>query len=249
MHALAPSAAAISVRVPKTAELVAAHVRRRIVRGELKEGDALPPESALMDEFAISRPTLREAFRILESEGLITVRRGARGGARVQIPTSEVAARYAGLVLQHRGTTLADVLDARVIVEAPAAGIVAGRRDRAKAAAELRRWLEEHPDAADPQPFHGFNRLLVQLTENETLILLTTMLEAISDAATASYVKVPHEDDARLARKAHRTRLKLIELIEEGDDVGAEELWRKHLTEAGKALIGSNGQTLVDVLS
>ena len=119
---------ATSVRVPKTAELVAAHIRRRIVRGELKEGDALPPESALMDEFAISRPTLREAFRILESEGLITVRRGARGGARVQIPTSEVAARYAGLVLQHRGTTLADVLDARVIVEAPAAGIVAGRR-------------------------------------------------------------------------------------------------------------------------
>lgn len=253
MHALASSPTAISVRVPKTAELVAAHVRRRIVRGELKEGDALPPESALMDEFAISRPTLREAFRILESEGLITVRRGARGGARVQIPTSEVAARYAGLVLQHRGTTLADVLDARVIVEAPAAGIVAGRRDRAKAAAELRRWLEEHPDAEDPRQapvwFHGFNRLLVQLTGNETLILLTTMLEAISDAATASYVKVAHEDDARLARKAQRTRLKLTELIEEGDDVGAEELWRKHLTEAGKLLIGTNGQTLVDVLS
>ena len=181
---------ATSVRVPKTAELVAAHIRRRIVRGELREGDALPPESVLMDEFAISRPTLREAFRILESEGLITVRRGARGGARVQIPTSEVAARYAGLVLQHRGTTLADVLDARVIVEAPAAGIVAGRRDRAKAAAELRRWLEEHP-AEDAPQFHGFNRLLVQLTGNETLILLTTMLEAISDAVTASYRQSP----------------------------------------------------------
>ena len=239
---------ATSVRVPKTAELVAAHIRRRIVRGELREGDALPPESVLMDEFAISRPTLREAFRILESEGLITVRRGARGGARVQIPTSEVAARYAGLVLQHRGTTLADVLDARVIVEAPAAGIVAGRRDRAKAAAELRRWLEEHP-AEDAPQFHGFNRLLVQLTGNETLILLTTMLEAISDAVTASYRRVPHDDDARLIRKAERTREKLIDLIESGDEVGAEELWRKHLTEAGKVLIGSNGQTLVDVLS
>jgi DNA-binding FadR family transcriptional regulator len=244
---------AMSVRVPKTAELVSAHIRRRIVRGELKEGDALPPESALMDEFAISRPTLREAFRILESEGLITVRRGARGGARVQIPTSEVAARYAGLVLQHRGTTVADVLDARVIVEAPAAGIVAGRRDHAKSAAALRRWLDEHPDVDDPQQapawFHGFNRLLVELTENETLILLTTMLEAISDAATASYVKVPHEDDVRLARKALRTRMKLTELIENGDEVGAEELWRRHLTEAGKQLIGANGQTVVDILS
>jgi DNA-binding FadR family transcriptional regulator len=171
----------------------------------------------------------------------------------VQIPTSDVAARYAGLVLQYRGTTLADVLDARVIVEAPAAGIVAGRRDRAKAAADLRRWLDEHPDAEDPQQapvsFHGFNRLLVQLTGNETLILLTTMVEAISDAATASYVRVPHEDDARLGRKAHRTRLKLIELIEDGDEVGAEELWRKHLTEAGKQLIAANGQTVVDILT
>ena len=143
---------------------------------------------------------------------------------------------------------MADVLDARVIVEAPAAGIVAGRRDRAKAAAELRRWLDEHPHGR-PQQFHGFNRLLIQLTGNETLILLTTMLESISDAVTASYKRVPHDDEARLVRKAERTRLKLIELIEQGDEVGAEELWRKRLTEAGRILVGDNGQTLVDVLS
>src|SRR5579859_1399256 len=88
---------AVNVRVPKTAELVATHIRRQIVLGQLSQGDALPSETALMLEFNISRPTLREAFRILESEGLITVRRGARGGARVQEPSSEVAARYAAL--------------------------------------------------------------------------------------------------------------------------------------------------------
>ena len=49
------------IRVPKTAELVAAELRRKIVRGELAEGDALPSEAALMAEFAVSRPTLREA--------------------------------------------------------------------------------------------------------------------------------------------------------------------------------------------
>ena len=48
--------------MPKTAELVAAELRRKIVRGELAEGDALPSEAALMAEFAVSRPTLREAF-------------------------------------------------------------------------------------------------------------------------------------------------------------------------------------------
>lgn len=252
MHALAgpPST---SVRVPKTAELVAAHIRNRIVRGELPEGEALPPESVLMAEFAISRPTLREAFRILESEGLITVRRGARGGARVQVPTGAVAARYAGLVLQHRGTTLADVFDARVIVEAPAAGIVARRRDHAKAAGRLATWLDEHPNANDPEVspvmFNAFNRLLVQLTDNETLVLLATMLESITDAATANYVKTAHEDDERLARKAHRTRLKVIDLIYEGDPAGAEELWRKYLVEQGRILMGAHAETVVDVLS
>src|ERR1700729_4182654 len=89
------------IRVPKTAELVAAELRRKIVRGELAEGDALPSEAALMADFAVSRPTLREAFRVLESESLISIRRGARGGARVQVPNGNVAASYAGLVLEY----------------------------------------------------------------------------------------------------------------------------------------------------
>ena len=84
---------AAPVKVPKTAELVATQLRNQIIRGELREGDALPPESTLMEQFAVSRPTLREAFRVLESEALISVRRGARGGARVHAPNGDVAAR------------------------------------------------------------------------------------------------------------------------------------------------------------
>src|SRR6266542_5242241 len=83
------------IRAPKTAELVAAQLRRRIVKGELREGDALPPETVLMEQFGISRPTLREAFRVLEAESLITIRRGSRGGARIRTPSEEVAAHHA----------------------------------------------------------------------------------------------------------------------------------------------------------
>ena len=72
------------IRVPKAAELVADKLRRRIVRGELKEGDKLPAESTLIEALGVSRPTMREAFRILEVESLITVSRGARGGAFLQ---------------------------------------------------------------------------------------------------------------------------------------------------------------------
>jgi GntR family transcriptional regulator, transcriptional repressor for pyruvate dehydrogenase complex len=244
-----------TIRVPKTAELLAAHIRKQIVRGELPEGDILPTESALMEEFSVSRPTLREAFRILESEGLITVRRGARGGAHVQVPSSDVAARYMGFVLQHRGATLADVFAARVIVEAPAAGIVARMRDRGRRAGRLRSWLDDFESTvtydmpAYGARFHGFNRLLVELTDNETLVLLTSMLESISDAATFGYTKSPHPDDEQMAKKATRSRYKLIELIAGGEADAAEDLFRRHLTEAGSVLMTAQGGRVVDVLS
>ncbi len=181
-----------------------------------------------MQDFTISRPTLREAFRILESERLITVQSGPRGGARVQEPSADAVARSAGLPLQHRGTTVADVLDARVVVQAPAARMLATRRDRVAIAKQLQSRLEEL-EPGEPARFHEFNALVVELTGNQTLCLLTAMLEHIGQAAALSYARRQHgDDDTRLARKAHRTRQKLIDLIKAGDAEGAEDLWRTH---------------------
>src|SRR4051812_9163384 len=118
------------VRVPKMAELVAHRLRRQIVAGELSGGDALPPEAALMAQFGVSRPTLREAFRVLEAEGLITVRRGAHGGARVRTPNDDAAGRYAGPLLEHRGAALADGYDARNNIEPPGAPLLGRPRAR-----------------------------------------------------------------------------------------------------------------------
>jgi GntR family transcriptional regulator, transcriptional repressor for pyruvate dehydrogenase complex len=242
----------LSLRVPKTAELVAGHLRRQIVRGELSEGDALPPESALMEQFGISRPTLREAFRILESEGLITVRRGARGGARVQVPSGDVAAQYAGLVLQYRSATLSDVFEARAIVEAPAARMVAARRDRATAVKRLEAaHLAEQEAGADQssESATDFHRVLVELTGNQTMILLTDMLEYISTAVGQRLARQPGiEREVRRGQKSHQ---KLIELIRAGKAAEAETYWRQHLTEVGNYLIKERGGggTVLDVLS
>ncbi|MDT5398354.1 MAG: GntR family transcriptional regulator, transcriptional repressor for pyruvate dehydrogenase complex, partial [Mycobacterium sp.] len=81
------------IRSPKTAELVAGTLRRMVVDGQLKEGDFLPNEAELMAHFGVSRPTLREAVRVLESERLVEVRRGSRTGARVRVPGPEIVAR------------------------------------------------------------------------------------------------------------------------------------------------------------
>ena len=199
-----------AIRVPKTAEIVAKHVRDRIVRGELQDGDALPSENVLMTQFGISRPTLREAFRILEAEALITVRRGARGGARVHPPSPEVAARYAAVVLQHRGATVDDLQAARVLFEAPLAGMLANRPDRTAIVDDLTALLEEtearvdDPEAMVALHFE-FHRLVVASTGNPVVMLLAEIVEGVCEGAGWSYLQRRDRVDAdRNRRKALR---------------------------------------------
>ncbi len=253
VDAVTPVARAI--RVPKTAELVAGYVRRQIVRGELQEGDALLPETALMEQFGVSRPTLREAFRVLESEALLTVRRGSHGGARVHVPKGDVAARYAGFVLQYRGTTLADLLEARAVIEPPCAGMLASRRS----AADLRRLRTavDEADRAIEDPNlgirlqHEFHSLVVDLAGNETVKVLVGMVSDIIDAATFSKVArdagTPGERAAQ--HTGHRSHRRLVEYIEVKDAAAAEQLWRKHIVETTAWLTDSpTASTVLELL-
>jgi DNA-binding FadR family transcriptional regulator len=242
------------LRVPKTSELVAASIRRRIVRGELREGDSLASESALMSQFGISRPTLREAFRILESEQLISVRRGVRGGARVHAPDAGVAARYVSLILQFRGVTIADVYEARTVLEAPAAARLAARHDHAAMARRLRRFLDASGDPEDigraVEIHAAFQRLVVELAGNQTVILISSMLESLYEAATRQYLR-EHETalTQQKRRRADRANQRLIELVRAGDAPGAEALWARHHTEMGRVLSrGTGGGAALEVL-
>jgi DNA-binding FadR family transcriptional regulator len=241
----------LMMRVPKTAELVASHIREQIIRGELREDDALPPESELMAQFGVSRPTLREGFRILESEGLIVVRRGARGGARVRVPDHAVAARFAGLVLQYRGATLADVFQARTMIEAPAARMLASAKHRAEIARRLQAYVDEHAlDLRNPARAPDFHRLVVELTGNQTLVLLTGMLEDIAEAAAISWER-QNPPSLPEAQRAHRGHQRLVELVRAGAAEKAELFWRAHLDQVGAVLMkvhGGSPTTVVDVL-
>ena len=78
-------------RVPKAAEIIADQLRSQVIRGDLKAGEMLPSEAELCESFGVSRPTLREAIRILESRFLIHVSRGVKGGARIVAPTERSA--------------------------------------------------------------------------------------------------------------------------------------------------------------
>ena len=244
-----------TVRVPKAGEMVAAQLRRQIVLGELKEGDQLPSESVLMEEFGVSRPTLREAFRILEAEGAITVRRGVRGGARVQVPDITVSARHVGLVLQYRGTLLSDVYDVRAILE-PAAARMAARRRTSADLARLQEALDRHRESVeDPGASFTsdaeFHRLIVELSGSETLQVLAAMVTDIireGDRAYAESHDWQHEQE--LAKIAIRAHTRLVELIRKRSGEEAEEHWRRHLSESAKIVLGGRpSATVVELLS
>ena len=68
------------IRQPRVAEIVASRLREDILSGRLKEGDVLPSQESLFSEFGVSPPALREAIHILETDGLISVRRATSAG-------------------------------------------------------------------------------------------------------------------------------------------------------------------------
>ena len=240
------------VRVPKTAEIVADAIRRMITRGELKDGDSLQPEAKIIADFAVSRPTVREAFRILESEKLISISRGARGGARVHAPRSEQVARYAGFVLQSRRATYADVYSARLILEPPVARHVAEAMG-ASAAEVLRAVVAQERAVLDTRQFGravaDFHSSLVELSGNEALILVSTMLESIvgryQSEVSSAWRETPRGRRSDLA--GLKSQEKLIAFIEARDGAGAEAHWRAHIEGATRTwLAAGGGDAIVD---
>ena len=121
------------MRPARLAEMVAGVLRDRILSGELPDGGWLPKQEDLLAEFGISMPPIREALRILESEGLITVKRGNVGGAVVHLPREAAAASTFGVLLHSRGATLGQLVDAMVAIEPLCVAAAASRGDRATA--------------------------------------------------------------------------------------------------------------------
>jgi DNA-binding FadR family transcriptional regulator len=243
------------MRAPKTGELIATHLRRQIVRGELKPGETLPAESQLMEQYGVSRPTLREAFRILEAETLISVRRGSRGGARVVSPDASVAARYVGLLLQMAGATINDVYEARMISEPPCARLLAVNRtdddiakltqvvDELKAEIAARK-----PFIPDPRTWaaltYRFHELILEGCGNKTMAVQGAVLQDIvaTHLRTKIAIRDDNDTDERFDRVI-RSYTKLISLVKAGNAAAAEKHWRAHMEGAAKYLLRDDLKT------
>ena len=235
-------------------QLIADELRSLIIAGELSEGESLGHEPDLVERFGVSRPSLREALRILEAEGFITVVRGVHGGVVVHEPDQRMTARTAAMVLQARNVALADVFEARSQLEPLAARAIASMRGRRSIVAELADLVTlEEAAVEDPTAFGVanavFHERLVALAGNQTLTIVAEMInEIVARAVTA----VSQTDDVTgslsVRRRGIKSQRRLLELLESGDGPAAEEFWRSHMAVVGRVMLGQDASTVVDLL-
>ncbi|MEY2569952.1 MAG: hypothetical protein QOE63_302 [Acidimicrobiaceae bacterium] len=222
-------------RPQKMAEHIAEQLRGQIVRRELADGDYLPVEADLCEFFQTSRPTMREAFRILEAEGLLDIRRGGRFGPQVCAPSPSVTARSLGLLLQYQDVDLSAVYDAFLDIVPTGARRLA-EHHTAKDIARLREQRARCEAAVDDgaafvDESTEFSLLIVELSGNPVLAVLSRLLAEVVRAhrlAMSVYFDAKPGVRAKRANDVLASTARVIEMIE-GGDVGVEALLRDSL--------------------
>lgn len=220
------------------AELISSALREKILAGELADGDLLPKQEDLAAQFGTSSLSVREGLRVLEGEGLVTVRRGRHGGSVVHAPGGGSVAYMLGLVFQARKVRLTEVASTLNDLEPICAGLCAERKDRKRTVVPRLRAVQT--DIAKGRTVlegaklgRRFHEELVKGCGRETMVVLIGVLESIwtthSEQAVEHGVlaRVPPSKSYLASR--HDDHEELIGLINDGDSEGAVLCARRHL--------------------
>lgn len=246
----------MTTRSREKPEIIADELRALIVSGEVAEGDSLGREPDLVERFGVSRPSLREALRILEAEGLITVVRGVLGGVVVRAPDVKGTARTASILLASRNVSVGDVHDARSVIEPAAARLLATSAGRKAAVADLRVLVDRQAEVVDDPVAFGaanaeFHERLVVLAGNQTLAIVAEMLNEVVERVVTEVSKGTGRgvrDSTTTRRRGIRSQERLLELIAVGAGIEAEEHWRAHMAAVGKVMLGQRAKSVVELL-
>ena len=245
----------------RMAEQVAAALRDRILAGGIVDGSTLPKQEELVAEFGVSHPSVREALRILETEGFITVLRGNRGGATVHAPDIGTAGYALGLTLQAMQVEVPDLGAALATLEPLCAAHCAQRSDRDRKRVlvpRLRELLAESEGCIDDgaaftRSSREFHDTVVGFDPNVTLRVVVKSLtslwsvqeEAWADAQV-SRGSYPSRADRAVAQRAHE---RLVESIEQGDADEAARIAGEHLTATQRWVCRTLKDRVIDAAS
>jgi DNA-binding FadR family transcriptional regulator len=217
--------------VRKAYEQVADQLRELVMTGELTPGQRLPSESALAADFGVSRATIREALRVLAAQSLIRTSKGAEGGSFVTLPTVDFISSFVhanvNLLTETKAVTLEELLEARELVEVPAARLAALRRSED----DLERLRSSVPDDArrlgtDEEFTYNseFHSCLLDASRNT---LLTVSAQPIFSVLQTNLARSTLRREFHRAIHAHH--LLILEAVEAGDAGAAEQEMRDHL--------------------
>jgi DNA-binding FadR family transcriptional regulator len=144
----------------KSYQHVVEQIENAICEGTLQQGERLPSELKLKEMFATSRGTVREALRVLEQKGLVSIRTGVKGGATVKQANTDAMRDSMALLVRHQKVSLRQLAEFREFLEGYAAEKAAEIQNDEEMV-QLRRIVQAIQDHVDtcPDDWTEFNRL------------------------------------------------------------------------------------------
>jgi DNA-binding FadR family transcriptional regulator len=183
----------------KKSETVAHQIVSDIHARGLKQGDVLPSENAMLTEYSVSRQSLREALRLIEVQGLITLKPGPGGGPSVGTVDPENLARTASMYFNLGGMTYGQLFDAQMEMEPTCAQLAARNGDPEALREAFGKFIDmEHP-LEGPEYFkrvHEFHVAVYEMSGSPIYALLTrTMSHIITSHVMATMDLVDRRAD------------------------------------------------------
>jgi len=213
-------------------------IRKAIFNGVLKPGDKLPSDKELMDNFGVSKGSLREALRSLEVMGLLEIRKGSLGGAFVTEVKIEKAKEGFSNFFVFRNLSLSNLFDARLILESHIAENAASLitdddlQQLEQNLRETRNALENDLPLNFREREIAFHLIIANATQNPLLIFLLDFVENL--LLDAKVILGPGRDFSMKVLKAHES---IYKALAARDADGAKNAIVQDIKEVQKALL------------
>lgn len=222
-------------------ELVVEAVENQIMSGALKVGDPLPPERELAARLQVSRAGVREAIRVLEAQGVVTssVGAGRDAGTFIAAMPSAALTKFLRLHVALSNFPMADIVDARVMLERNSAVLAAANAGAEELTAMHEPLTRMDIPGSDCEPFNdadtAFHVAIAEAGGNRLVADMTVAIRASLRAPIlAAMRQVP--DWPAMARRLQSEHRAIYAAIRGGDGQLAADLTERHIRGAFDAL-------------
>lgn len=218
------------LKIRRVSQLVASELRSMILHGQFDGMDRLPPELSFAEAFGVSKHHFREALRLLEQDGLVKVKPGRNGGVFLTTPGVDVLTRTFSGILARKGAPLADLMEAREVIE-PAAAALATRNASDEEIRALWEVVERQEAASvyDAGMNTRFHVNLCAAAHNETLLLMMRSIESLIESIDIDVRVISGGTSKALIDESVKAHRAILRAMEARDEQRVADLVRIHI--------------------